>query len=70
MDNEEWQRWRGATEQRISNHDMKIEDHCERLAEVEKGLNAVLVKLAVPLFAVSIAGTVLGALVVAWVSKH
>jgi len=53
IDNENWQRWRGAIDEKMETHTMKIEDHCERLSDLEKRVGDILVKLAVPLFMAS-----------------
>ena len=64
------ERWRGQVDMKLEHHTAKIEDHCDRLAAVEEKVGQVLVKLAVPLFMVGIAGPVIGALIVWAVTKR
>jgi len=66
---EEWQRWRGSTEERMKSAEEKLCEQDEKLAELQNAVSAVLQKIAVPLFFVSIGGVVLGGIVVALVGK-
>jgi len=65
----DWDRWRGQTDMKLEHHDAKIEDHCDRLAQVEEKVGQVLVKLAVPLFLVGITSPMVGALIVWMITK-
>lgn len=62
--NDNWHQWRGAIDEKMNTHASKLEDHCERIAAAEQAISKVLVKLAVPLFVMGIAGPVIGAIIV------
>ena len=69
MANDEWERWRGATEQRMNAQEERLCSHADRLDSVEDKVGQVLVKLAVPLFIVGIAGPMVGAVIVALITN-
>ena len=49
---------------KLTDHAERLDDQCNDIDELKKGLNAVLVKLAVPLFLCSLFGTAIGAVIV------
>ncbi len=66
---EEWQRWRGSSDERMKSLEDKACEQEDKIEELSKAVSAVLVKLAVPLFMVSIGGVVLGGVVMALIGR-
>lgn len=66
----EYHRWRGGIDVLVKNHAEMLESHSERLNTLDEKVRDVLVKLAVPLFLVGIAGPVVGALIVWAITKR
>lgn len=59
-----WHEWRGAVNTRLEHQEARQDEHALDIAELKRSVSAVLVKLAVPLFAVGILGPVVGAFIV------
>ena len=59
-----WHEWRGTVNTRLMHTETRQDEHALEIADLKKSVSAVLIKLAVPLFAVGILGPVVGAFIV------
>lgn len=69
MDDNEWHEWRGSIDMRIKVQDKSIEDIENRLNRLEEKVADLIAKISLPLFAMQIAGTAVGAIVVWLLTK-
>lgn len=72
MDNNDsdWDRWRGAIDTQMNTHAETIDSHSRRLDTLDTKVADILVKLAVPLFLISLVGVGLGGLIVALLTRQ
>jgi hypothetical protein len=70
QNDQDWDRWRGAVDMKLDVHHGNIDHHAKRLDTLDAKVSDIVVKLAIPLFFVGVAGPVIGALIVFSLTKN
>ena len=65
----EWHEWRGGIDSRMHTNNNQMEQIESRLNRLEEKVGDVVAKMAVPLFAIQIFGTVVGAVIVYYITR-